>query len=354
MSRPRLLVRLSMAMLLLCARALPQEPAPGGMLRSYLQGIALQQLASRKERVSEILTPEQFEKRKAEVRHLLLTLMGGLPEKRADLKVQKMGTIGRGDYRIEKIIYQSLPNFYVTANLYVPQSGKPPYPAVLQPTGHSLAAKARASYQTLSLGLVKNGFVVLTYDPLGQGERRIYYDAGLGDSKVGGATMEHDMAGIQSLLAGESIARYMIWDGMRGIDVLQSLLYVDPKRVGISGCSGGGTLTAYLAALDDRLQVAAPFLLYHRLGGSALGHRAAGRRAAIPGSVQKRAEPRRLGGGVCSQTVSHMFHQRRLLPYRGVTQNVSGEPSHLLSSGRGRENLDVLRFRPPRHDPTAT
>src|SRR5438309_1403560 len=121
MSRPRLLVRLSMAMLLLCARALPQEPA--GRLRSYLQGIALHQLASRKERVSAILTPEQFEKRKAEVRHLLLTLMGGLPEKRADLKVQQMGTIGRGDYRIEKIIYQSLPNFYVTANLYVPQSG---------------------------------------------------------------------------------------------------------------------------------------------------------------------------------------------------------------------------------------
>ena len=258
MSTPRVLVRLGMAMLLVWARALPQERAPAGMLRSYLQGIALQQLASRKEQVSEILTPEQFEKRKAEVRHLLLTLMGGLPEKRADLKVQKMGTIGRGDYRIEKIIYQSLPNFYVTANLYVPQSGKPPYPAVLQPTGHSLAAKARASYQTLSLGLVKNGFVVLTYDPLGQGERRIYYDAGLGDSKVGGATMEHDMAGIQSLLAGESIARYMIWDGMRGIDVLQSLSYVDPKRVGISGCSGGGTLTAYLAALDDRLQVAAP------------------------------------------------------------------------------------------------
>src|SRR5439155_361157 len=160
------------ATLLLCARALAQEPAPGGMLRSYLQGIALEQLASRKERVSEILTPEQFEKRKAEVRHLLLTLMGGLPEKRADLKVQRMGTIDRGDYRIEKIIYQSLPNFYVMANLYVPQSGKPPYPAVLQPTGHSLAAKARASYQTLSLGLVKNGFVVLTYDPLGQGERR--------------------------------------------------------------------------------------------------------------------------------------------------------------------------------------
>jgi dienelactone hydrolase len=258
MSTPRVLVRLGMAMLLVWARALPQERAPAGMLRSYLRGIALRQLALRKELISEIRTPQQFEKRKTEVRRLLLTLMGGLPEERAALKIQKTGTVDRGDYRIEKIIYQSLPNFYVTANLYVPQAGKPPYPAILQPTGHSLAAKARASYQALALGLVKNGFVVLTYDPLGQGERRIYYDAALGDSKVGGATMEHDMAGIQSLLAGESIARYMIWDGMRGIDLLQSLTYVDPKRIGISGCSGGGTLTAYLAALEDRLQAAAP------------------------------------------------------------------------------------------------
>lgn len=258
MPRSKLPAWLGVAILLLCRPGLPQEPAPAGMLRSYLQRIALQQLSSRKELVSEIQTREQFEKRQAEVRHLLLTMMGGLPEERSALNLWKMGTIDRGDYRIEKIIYQSLPNFYVTANLYVPQTGKPPYPAVLQPVGHSLAGKARAFYQALGLGLVKNGFVVLTYDPLGQGERRIYYDAGLGDSKVGGATEEHEMAGIQSLLAGENIARYMVWDGMRGIDVLQSLPYVDAKRIGISGCSGGGTLTAYLAALDDRLQVAAP------------------------------------------------------------------------------------------------
>lgn len=258
MSIPRLLARLGVVMLLLSAQAWQQEPLSGEMLRSYLQRIALQQLASRKKLVSEIRTPEQFEKRKAEVRNLLLKSMGGLPEERAALSIQKTGTIDRGDYRIEKIIYQSLPNFYVTANLYVPQSGKAPYPAVLQPTGHSPAAKARAFYQALDLGLVKNGFVVLTYDPVGQGERCVYYDQALGGSKVGGPTAEHDMAGIQSLLAGESIARYMVWDGMRSIDVLQSLSYVDPKRIGISGCSGGGTLTAYLAALDDRLQVAAP------------------------------------------------------------------------------------------------
>ena len=342
MPKLKLLARLGVAILLLCAPALPQEPAIAGMLRSYLQRIALQQLSSRKELISEIQTGEQFEKRKVEVRHLLLTMMGGLPEERCPLNVWKMGTIDRGDYRIEKIIYQSLPNFYVTANLYVPQVGKPPYPAVLQPTGHSLAAKARAFYQTLGLGLVKNGFVVLTYDPVGQGERRIYYDPELGGSKVGGTTEEHEMAGIQSLLAGESIARYMIWDGMRSIDVLQSLPYVDPKRIGISGCSGGGTLTAYLAALDDRLQAAAPSCYITDWERSAFGHRAGGCRAAVPGSTEERAGPRRLGGGVRAQALSHLFHDGGLLPHRGIAQDASGESAHLLSPGRAREDFDGL------------
>jgi hypothetical protein len=252
------LVCMISASVLLCAKAIPQEPTPDTTLRSYLQEIALQQLASRKERISEIRTREQFEKRKAKVRRQLLAMMGGLPEERTPLNLRKVGTMDRGDCRVEKIIYESQPKFYVTANLYVPQTGKPPYPAVLQPTGHSLAAKARAFYQSLDLGLVKNGFVVLTYDPVGQGERRIFYDTELEDSKVGGPTTEHEMVGIQSLLAGESIARYMVWDGMRSVDVLQALPFVDPERIGVSGCSGGGTLTAYLAALDDRLQAAAP------------------------------------------------------------------------------------------------
>jgi cephalosporin-C deacetylase-like acetyl esterase len=258
MINTRLLLRTAAAMILMCSATVAQDTAPSGTLRSYLQKIAFEQLAARKEAVAAIQTREQFERHKAEVRRQLLVMMGGLPGERSSLNVRKTGTIDRGEYRIEKLVYESLPHFYVTADLYVPQTGRPPYPAVLQPTGHSLAAKARAFYQNLGLGLVKNGFVVLTYDPTGQGERRIYYDAALGDSKVGGTTVEHEMVGIQSLLGGESIARYMVWDGMRGLDVLQGLPFVDPKRIGISGCSGGGTLTAYLAALDDRLKVAAP------------------------------------------------------------------------------------------------
>jgi Acetyl xylan esterase (AXE1) len=235
-----------------------RDPELRQMLRSYLHKIALQQLASRREQISQIQTREQFERRRDEVRRRLVGMMGGLPGERSPLNVQKMGIIDRGDYRIEKIIFESLPKFYVTANLYVPQTGRRSYPAVLQPTGHSLAAKARAFYQNLGLGLVKQGFVVLTYDPVGQGERRIFYDASLGGSKIGGGTAEHEMVGIQSLLGGESIARYMVWDGVRGIDLLQSLPYVDPKRIGVSGCSGGGTVTAYIAALDERVRAAAP------------------------------------------------------------------------------------------------
>ncbi|MCC6362589.1 MAG: acetylxylan esterase [Bryobacterales bacterium] len=233
------------------------KPAPD-MLRAYLQHIAMEQLDARKQRIAAIRTPAQLEQRKTEVRSQLLAMMGGLPAARTPLNLRKTGVLPRDGYRVEKVIYESLPNFYVTANLYIPETGKPPYPAILHPTGHSLSAKARAFYQNISLGLVKNGFVVLTYDPTGQGERRIFYDRDLGDSKVGGTTVEHEMVGIQSLLGGESIARYMVWDAMRGIDLLQSLPYVNGKRIGVAGCSGGGTLTAYVAALDPRVEAAAP------------------------------------------------------------------------------------------------
>ncbi|MCL5743962.1 MAG: acetylxylan esterase, partial [Acidobacteria bacterium] len=106
--------------------------------------------------------------------------------------------------------------------------------------------------------LAKQGFVVLTYDPLGQGERRLFYDADLEDSKVGSTTMEHSMVGIRALLAGESVARYFVWDAMRALDVLESAPEVDRARIGVTGCSGGGTVTVYLSALDARVKAASP------------------------------------------------------------------------------------------------
>lgn len=252
-------MKLRLSMLLLCTSGLALSAGDGQEpLRNWLLNLASHQLEARRSAIDGIATREQAQARGRQVRAMLLQMIGGLPEQRTPLNLRRSGIIDRGQYRIEKLVYESLPQVYVTANLYVPQTGHGPYPAVLQPTGHSPAAKARATYQTLALGLVNSGFVVLTYDPLGQGERRLFYDSDLGDSKVGGPTQEHGIVGVQSLLAGESVARYMVWDGIRSIDVLASLPEVDHAHIGVAGCSGGGTLTAYLAAIDDRLQAAAP------------------------------------------------------------------------------------------------
>ncbi len=238
-------------------RALDRSVRPETILSSYLQGIAASQLAGRRRQVEAIQTKQDYEARKTRLRAAALRMIGGLPEERTPLNARKTGTLDRADYRVDKVVYESLPRFYVTANLYLPK-GAGPFPAVLQPVGHSLSAKNRAFYQRIAIGMVKQGFVVLTYDPIGQGERRIFWDNDLRDSKVGGPTAEHSMIGWQSVAGGESVARYRIWDGIRSIDYLISLPEVDKDKIGVTGCSGGGTLTTYIAALDERVKVAAP------------------------------------------------------------------------------------------------
>jgi len=239
-------------------RVLDPAPPPSSLVYAYFERLAAEQLAARRTAIGRIGSPAEAEARGRWARDTLRRLMGGLPEERTPLRLQRRGQIDRGTYRVDKIAFESQPGFFVTANLYLPQTGRPPYPAVLQPTGHSLTAKARELYQSLSIGLAHYGFAVLTYDPLGQGERRIFYDEHLRDSKVGSTTVEHQMVGIQALLGGESLARLMVWDAIRGLDVLASLPEVDPRKLAVAGCSGGGTLTAYVAALDERVQAAAP------------------------------------------------------------------------------------------------
>ncbi|MCL5743961.1 MAG: hypothetical protein M1541_08540, partial [Acidobacteria bacterium] len=132
------------ALALLPSLCLAQVAAP---FRGYLERLALDQLAQRDAAVARLATCTQWDERRACVRQTFLKMLGGLPGQRAPLNVRRMGTLDRSSYRVEKIVFESLPRLYVTANLYVPQTGRPPYPAVLQPTGHSTAAKNRAFYQ---------------------------------------------------------------------------------------------------------------------------------------------------------------------------------------------------------------
>lgn len=228
---------------------------PAKQLYSYLQGEAQKHFDSRRQAIAALKTPADVQRRQQELHARFLAALGELPEK-TPLNPKVTGREQRDGYRIEKVVYESRPNHHVTAILYLPD-GKPPYPGVLVPCGHSSNGKAAEPYQRACILLAKNGLAVLCYDPIGQGERFQLLDA-QGKPAIPGGTSEHTMVGIGSLLVGRSTAGYRVWDGIRSIDYLASRPEVDPKRIGCTGNSGGGTLTAYLMALDDRIAVAAP------------------------------------------------------------------------------------------------
>lgn len=233
------------------------EDSPREQVTRYLNAIGRDVLAARAREIAQIRTRADAERRKEVVREKVLRLIGGLPGQRGPLNTKSAGVLDRGDYRIEKIIFESLPGFYVPANIYVPASGSMPYPAVLMPVGHGDEGKTSAQRQ-IAIGFAKKGFIAMMYDPLGQGERSQYYDPDLHGSKVGSSTDEHSHANGHTMLIGENVARYRIWDGMRAIDYLFSRKDVDRDRIGCTGCSGGGALTTYISALDERVKVAAP------------------------------------------------------------------------------------------------
>jgi cephalosporin-C deacetylase-like acetyl esterase len=230
---------------------------PHGMLTAYLEAKAEGYLDQRRRAVEAIANRSDLKKRQQYWRERMWADLGGQPE-RTPLNARTVGVLDRGDYRIEKIIFESRPRFYVTANLYLPARGKPPYPAILYPLGHESGAKAHSAWQYTLANLARRGFVCLAWDPVGQGERVQFYDEDWQDSKLQASTSEHNVLGMKSLLVGAHMAQYTIWDGIRALDYLLSRPEVDAKRVGCTGNSGGGTHTAYLSGLDDRIQVAAP------------------------------------------------------------------------------------------------
>jgi cephalosporin-C deacetylase-like acetyl esterase len=227
---------------------------PRKMLYAYLQAQAQQHFDARREAVQAIKTPEDFKQRQRLLKAKFLESLGGFPAK-TPLNARVVGKLAGDGFHVDKVIYESQPQHHVTALLYLPD-GKPPFPGVLMPCGHSANGKAAEAYQRACILMAKNGLAVLCYDPIGQGERYQILDR-QGKPALP-STSEHTMVGIGALLVGRNTATYRIWDGIRSLDYLASRPEIDPKRLGCTGNSGGGTLTAYLMALDDRIVAAAP------------------------------------------------------------------------------------------------
>ena len=182
-------------------------------------------------------------------------MIGGLPDYKGPLNARTTGRVTNDFYTMEKVIFESLPGYLVTADLYLPlQPGR--HPGVLMSAGHTTLGKTEN--HRIAANLAAKGFVALAYDPVGLGERVQAYDARVGGHLGGCCTNEHLHAGAQSLLIDESVARFFIWDAMRALDYMVSRPEVDADRLGAAGCSGGGCLTTYITALDPRVKTGAP------------------------------------------------------------------------------------------------
>lgn len=234
------------------------DASPRKMLYRYLLGQAHDQFDARRKAVAAVKTPEDVKRRGDELRAKFVDALGGFPDK-TPLNARTIGVRQFDGYRVERVVYESRPGHHVTANLYLPgtPADKGPFPAILMPCGHSANGKADGSYQRAAVLFARNGLAAMSYDPIGQAERRQLLDA---DGKPVGISMttEHSLVGTAALLVGQCTAGFRAWDGIRSLDYLCKRPEIDPKRLGCTGCSGGGALTSYLMALDDRIAAAAP------------------------------------------------------------------------------------------------
>lgn len=228
-------------------------------LYHYLANQSYELLSKRKELVSKNQSLSDWQNRQAIIRETLNEIVGPFPNK-TPLNVKVSKVINKDGYKVEQTIFESQPGFYVTSSLFIPSGLKKgsKAPAIIYCSGHSEDGYRNPVYQHVILNLVKKGFIVFAFDPVGQGERFEYIDPETGKSKVGDPSREHSYPGAQAFIIGNSQARHMIWDGIRAVDYLVSRKEVDPNRIGITGRSGGGTQSSYIAAFDDRIQAVAP------------------------------------------------------------------------------------------------
>lgn len=228
------------------------QPTPREAFERWLTTQAEKLFDAHDRNLADLDSPQAIRQRQTWIRKSALEMIGGLPAADTPINARVTGGFRRKGYRVENVIFESQPGFRVTANLYLPD-GPGPFPAVLGVAGHSNNGKASATYQRAWLGFVAQGIAVLAYDPPGQGERLEYLDVATGHSRASIGVGEHQMAGVPTLLVGQSIARHFIQDGLRAFDYLLTRREIDPRRIGVAGNSGGGTQAAYLGMLDSRL-----------------------------------------------------------------------------------------------------
>ena len=206
-----------------------------------------------------IMTPQELSAYIQMQREEFINALDGIPyDKTLPLNAKITGVTEEEGLRIENIIFESRPKVYVTANLYIPEKRKEPSAAVLLQVGHAEKGKAYEQYQRVARIIASYGLIVMIMDPVGQGERLSYYEPSIGKAMIPATISDHQYAGEQCVLNGDSITRYFIADAMRAVDYLETREEVDKTKIGATGSSGGGTATCHMMLCDDRIKAAAP------------------------------------------------------------------------------------------------
>jgi len=229
----------------------------GNALYNEISEEAFHYLDKRDSTIAHLLTEEQWHSYQMSLKQKLNNTFGPLPEK-TPLNARITDVFTHEGMSIEKILFESRPGFWVTGCLFKKSDIKKKIPAVLYLSGHTVDGFRSETYQHVIMNLARKGFIVFAIDPAGQGERLQYFDPDQNKSAIGGPTHEHSYAGLQYLLLGRTMAMVRLWDGIRAIDYLVGRPDVDSSRIGVHGRSGGGTMSAYLGAMDDRVSAAAP------------------------------------------------------------------------------------------------
>ena len=249
----RLLVSLLLFLPTIPLRAADPQPetARGDKLRDASFRREMQRIADTS--LADVKTKADWDKQRPELHRQFLDMMGLWPlPPRTDLKATVTGTLDADNFTVEKLHFQSLPGLYVTANLYVPKNLKGPAPAVLYVCGHGnvvvdmVSYGSKVYYQHHPAWFASNGYVCLIVDTLELAEIRGEHHG----------TSSRGMWWWQAL--GYTPAGIECWNGMRALDYLQSRKEVDPKRLGVTGRSGGGASSWWIAAADERVQCIIP------------------------------------------------------------------------------------------------
>jgi len=191
---------------------------------------------------------EDWEKHRAQLKQTILEKTGVNIDHSLELDCRELSNRDMNGYTVKNIIFQTRPGIYATATLYTPK-GAGPFPAAVVMMGHSSNGRLYEEYQQIGHTLAINGYVALNIDPWGAGERTtehgqfVYHGSNLGASLMN---------------VGETLMGMQIVDNMRAIDLLCSMPCVDAKKIGATGCSGGGNQTTWLSIIDDRVQAAVP------------------------------------------------------------------------------------------------